>query len=76
MDVRSCGGRDHQPRGTRAQADDLIRRNARSPERDEVFRTFFLTDDLHGWRFTTHREPTESLALNLTSGCATIRSES
>src|SRR5580698_4892466 len=33
MDVRSCGSRDHQPRGTHAQADGRIRRKARSPER-------------------------------------------
>jgi hypothetical protein len=55
MDVRSCGSRDHQPRGTRAQADGRIRRNARSPERAQDSRALFLTDDLHGWRFCANR---------------------
>jgi len=52
MDVRSCGSRDHQPRGTHAQADDRIRKNARSPERAQLSHAFYLTDDLHGWRFS------------------------
>ena len=56
MDVRSCRSRDHQPRGTRAQADGRIRKNARSPERAQDSRAFFLTDDLHGWRFSVSRE--------------------
>jgi hypothetical protein len=56
MDVRSCASRDHQPRGTRAQADGRIRSNARSPERAQESRAFFLTDDLHGWRFRTNRD--------------------
>jgi len=38
-----AGCRDHQPRGTRAQADDSIRRNTRSPERDRESRAFLLT---------------------------------
>ncbi len=43
-------------REAHAQADGRIRRNARSPERDQHSRVFFLTDDLHGWRFTLIRE--------------------
>jgi hypothetical protein len=61
MDVRSCGSRDHQPRGTRAQADGRIRRNARSPERAQDSRAFFLTDDLHGWRFGVNQLGSEEL---------------
>jgi hypothetical protein len=38
-----AGSRDHQPRGTRAQAINRIRRNARSPERAQEARAFLLT---------------------------------
>ena len=38
-----AGSRDHQPRGIRAQADDRIRRIARSPERAQESRAFLLT---------------------------------
>src|SRR5580658_6868148 len=38
-----AGSRDHQPRGTSAQANDRIRRNARSPERAQESRAFQLT---------------------------------
>jgi hypothetical protein len=37
----------------RTQPDGRIRKNARSPERAHFSRAFFLTDDLHGWRFIT-----------------------
>jgi len=38
-----AGSRDHQPRGKSAQANDPARRNARSPERAQDSRAFFLT---------------------------------
>ena len=38
-----AGSRDHQPRGTSAQANDRIRPNARSPERAQEPRAFHLT---------------------------------
>jgi hypothetical protein len=38
-----AGCRDHQPRGIGAQADHLIRRNTRSPERAQDTRAFMLT---------------------------------
>jgi hypothetical protein len=38
-----AGSRDHQPRGTSAQANDPIRRNARSPKRAQDSRAFLLT---------------------------------
>ena len=37
------GSRDHQPRGISAPEDDLIRRNARSPERARRSCAFCLT---------------------------------
>ena len=44
-------------REAHAQADGRIRTNARSPERDQHSRAFFLTDDdLHGWRLCARRE--------------------
>jgi len=38
-----AGSRDHQPRGIRAHADNLIRWNARPPERAQETRAFLLT---------------------------------
>jgi hypothetical protein len=51
-----AGSRDHYPRGTRAEVDDPITPNARTPERAQEYRALFLTDDLHGWRFVTNLE--------------------
>jgi hypothetical protein len=37
-----AGSRDHQPRGTSAQANDPTKRNARSPKRSQEARAFFF----------------------------------
>jgi len=51
-----AGSRDHYPRGTRAEVDDPITPNARTPERAQEYRALFLADDLHGRRFRSSRE--------------------
>ena len=68
-----AGSRDHQPRGIRAQVDDPITPNARTPERAQEYRAFFLTDDLHGRRFRTHGESATGQSTAITSEMPVFR---